>query len=184
MSASNRWLDWEPQPRISADLTDNAPTKTTESVFDVFVGARSAAIPEIEDRPEPASANVGRLLNQAGVRIMRLEGEVTTGLWSDLDGSKIRAALYSFGLDCRPIRYLDGPGVPTRYKVRRVKGEPVPLSVLAEMERHSAAPWNIRDRMLKEMGWRSKRQSRQLHERLAGDVPVARTEIVADGRDR
>jgi integrase len=27
------------------------------------------------------------------------------------------------------------------------------MSVLAEMERHPADPWKVRDRMLNEMGW-------------------------------
>jgi len=40
-----------------------------------------------------------------------------------------------------------------RYKLRRVEGEPVPLSVLTEMEQHPAEPWKVRDRMLNEMGW-------------------------------
>jgi hypothetical protein len=43
-----------------------------------------------------------------------------------------------------------------RYKVRRVEGEPVPMNVLAEMERRPAEPWKVRDRMLYEMGWCSK----------------------------
>jgi hypothetical protein len=40
-----------------------------------------------------------------------------------------------------------------RYKVRRVEGEPVPMNVLAEMERAPAEPWEVRDLMLNEMGW-------------------------------
>lgn len=40
------------------------------------------------------------------------------------------------------------------YKLRRVKGQPVPMSVLIEMERHPAGPWKVRDQMLNEMGWR------------------------------
>jgi hypothetical protein len=66
---------------------------------------------------------------------------------------EVRAALRSFGSDGLPIRYLDRAGIPMRYKSRRVEGEPVPMSVLAEMERHPADPWKVRDRMLKETGW-------------------------------
>jgi len=40
-----------------------------------------------------------------------------------------------------------------RYKARRVEGEPVPMNVIAEMERHPAEPWKVRDLMLNEMGW-------------------------------
>ena len=46
--------------------------------------------------------------------------------------------------------------VPLNYKARRVDGEPVPMSVLAEMECRPADPWNARDRKLKGMGWCSK----------------------------
>jgi hypothetical protein len=52
------------------------------------------------------------------------------------------------------VRYLDGAGVPMRYKVRGVDGEPVPRNVLAAMEQHPAEPWKVRDRMMNEMGWR------------------------------
>lgn len=96
------------------------------------------------------------VLNRAGVRIMALEGGATIGVWSDLDGVEIRAALRSLGPDRLPVRYLDGAGVPMRYKVRRVEREPVPMNVPAEMERHPAEPWGVRDRMLNEMGWCSK----------------------------
>jgi len=47
-------------------------------------------------------------------------------------------------------------GIPMRYRLRRVDGEPVPMNVLNEMELHPADPWKIRDRMLNEMGWCSK----------------------------
>jgi hypothetical protein len=106
------------------------------------------------DPVEPARAS--DVLNRASVRIMALEGGATIGVWSDLDGPEVRAALRTFGLDRLPVRYLDGAGVPMRYKMRRVIGEPVPKNVLAEMERHPAEPWKVRDRMLTEMGWCSK----------------------------
>lgn len=96
------------------------------------------------------------ILSAAGVRLMELDGCMSVGVWSDLDGPEVRAALAVFGSGRLPVRYLDGAGVPMRYKARRVKGEPVPMAVLAEMERHAVEPWKVRDRMLNEMGWRSK----------------------------
>jgi hypothetical protein len=54
------------------------------------------------------------------------------------------------------VRYLDAAVVPARYKVRRVEGEPVPMNVLAEMQRHPAEPWKVRDRILNDMNWCSK----------------------------
>lgn len=107
--------------------------------------------------PEAAeSARAAALLNRAGVRIMALAAGATIGVWSDLDGPEIRTGLRILGFERLPVRYLDGAGVPMRYKVRRVEGEPVPGNVLAEMERRPAEPWKVRERMLYEMGWCSK----------------------------
>lgn len=50
----SRWLDWEPKARILADSAQGEPTKTTESVFAVSVGATPAQSPKIEARPDPA----------------------------------------------------------------------------------------------------------------------------------
>ena len=83
---------------------------------------------------------------------MDLDGESTIGVWSDLYGPDTRAALLTLQNDDLPVRYLEGPGIPDQYKYRSVAGEPVPMTVLAEMERLPKMPWNVRDRMLEEMG--------------------------------
>ncbi len=101
-------------------------------------------------------ARAAAVLNRAGVRIMAPEAGATTGVWSDLDGPEVRAARRALGSDWLPVRYQDGAGILMRYKVRRVEGEPVPMTVLAEMERHPAEPWSVRNRKLNEMGWYSK----------------------------
>jgi hypothetical protein len=146
-------MAWKPKARILADTPESEPTKTSESDSVVFAGATSAESPEIESGPDPAKlARASAVLNRVGARIMALEGGVTIGVWSDLDGPEVRAALRAFGSDGPPVRYLDGAGVPIRYKLRRVEGEPVPMSVVAEMEQHPAEPWRVRDRMLNEMG--------------------------------
>jgi hypothetical protein len=90
---------------------------------------------------------------------MRLDGVTTIGVWSDSDAPSIREALRTLGLGRLSLRYLDAPTIPTRYKVRSVDGDPVPLSVLAEMERELAEPWTIRDRALRQMRWYPKRTS-------------------------
>jgi hypothetical protein len=150
-------MDWKPKPGILADRAESEPTKTSETDSVVFVGATYAECPEIEAGLDPAElARASAVLNRADVRIMALEGGATIGVWSDLDGPEVRAALRTFGSDRLPVRYLDGAGVPMRYKARRVDGEPVPMNVLAEMEQHPADPWTVRDRMLNEMGWCSK----------------------------
>ena len=145
----SRWMDWKPKARILAETTESEPTKPTEPGFEGFVGATPAESPNIEAKPDPAElAHASAVLNQTGVRIMPLGGGATIGVWSDLDGPEVRAALRVFGFDRLPLRYLDGAGVPMRYKVRRAEGEPVPMSVLAEMERQQAEPWKVRDRRL------------------------------------
>ena len=101
-------------------------------------------------------ARASAILNRAGVRIMQLDGDTTIGVWSDLDGPKVRAALGIYGSERLPVRYLDGAAVPMRYKLRRVEGEPVPRNVRSEMERNPREPWKVRDRMLREMGWGSR----------------------------
>ena len=73
-----------------------------------------------------------------------------------MDGPEIRAALRPIGLERLRLRYIDGVGIPIRCRLRRLEGESVPMQVLAEMERHPADPWKVRDRMLTEMGWCSK----------------------------
>ena len=135
--------------------TDSEPTKVSRPGFVGFEGATSAESPEIEVDPAELT-RASAVLNRAGVRIMTLDGGATIGVWSDLDGQEVRAALHSFGLGRLSVCYLDGPQVPMLYKVRHVDGEPVPMNVLGAMERHPAEPWKIRDRMLKELGWRSK----------------------------
>jgi hypothetical protein len=150
-------MDWKPKARILADTAESEPSKTSETNSEVFVGATSAESPKIEAGPDPAElVRASGVLNRAGVRIMALEGGATIGVWSDLNGPEVRAALRTFGSDRLPVRYLDCAGVPMRYKARRVEGEPVPMNVLAAMEQHPEEPWKVRDRMLSEMGWCAK----------------------------
>jgi hypothetical protein len=147
-------MDWKPMARILADTVESEPTKTSETDSVVSVGATSTESPEIEAEPDPAElARASTVLKRTGVRILALEGGATIGVWTDLDGPEVRAALRTFGSDQLPVRYLDGAGIPVRYKLRRVEGDPVPINVLAAMEQHPAEPWKVRDRMLKEIGW-------------------------------
>jgi hypothetical protein len=134
-----------PTPEESPGIEPTPDPTESESGFEGFAGSPSAESPRIE------SAAYRGILNRTGVRIMALESETAIGVWSDLDGPEIRAALHVRGLDRYPLRYLDGTGVPMPYKLRMVKGDPVPKDVLAEMERNPAEPWKVRDRMLNEM---------------------------------
>jgi hypothetical protein len=102
--------------------------------------------------PDGELTRAGQVLRLNGVRLLVLDGVRTIGLWSDLDGPHIRMALAAFDNAGLPVRYLDGPGIPMRYKERRVPGEPVPLDVVEAMYR-SDEPWTVRDRMLEAIGW-------------------------------
>jgi hypothetical protein len=83
---------------------------------------------------------------------MALGTGFTIGIWSDLDSPELRAAIQVFDRGTMPpIRYLDGAGVPPRFKVRRVPGEPVPMILFAAMIENPADPWATRDRMVSEM---------------------------------
>jgi hypothetical protein len=120
-------MDWKPKARISADTAESEPTKPSKPGFVGFEGATSTESPKIEAGPDPAElARASALLNRAGVRIMQLEGVATIGVWSDLDGPEVRQALRVMGMDEIPVRFLDGAGIPTRFKLRRAEGEPVP----------------------------------------------------------
>jgi len=85
-------------------------------------------------------ARASDLLNRNGVRILQLEGVEAVGVWSDLDGPEVRAALRTLGGEAALIRYLDGDAIPPDFKARWVDGEPVPGDVRAEMERNPADP--------------------------------------------
>lgn len=150
----SRWLVWKPKAHISHDSAGSEPTKPSKPSSVGFEGATSAKSPEIEAGSDPAELTRASVeLNRAGIRIMAFEDGATIGVWSDLDGPGVRAALRTLGMSGLPVLYLDGDGIPMRYKVRRVDGEPVPTGVLAEMERNPSEPWSARDRALKEMGW-------------------------------
>jgi hypothetical protein len=144
-------MDWKPKGCISSE---SEPTKPTEPGFEGFVGATPAECPKIYYEPEPDSTELERasgVLKRAGVRIMELDGVTVVGMWSDLDRPEVRAALRTFGSDHLLVRYLDGSGIPTRYKLRRVDGDPVSTEVLRAMEQATEEPWRIREQILNEL---------------------------------
>ena len=121
------------------------------------MGLLRVNLPEIQVEPQsPQVIQARALLNRTGVRIMQLDGVTSIGVWSDLQAPEIRAALRTLGSERLPVRYLDGAGIPMQYKLRRVNGEPVPMSMLVEMEQQAGEPWKVRDGLPNEMGWRSK----------------------------
>ena len=190
-SSRNRWMAWQPRAPLSTDHARSEPTKPSKPDSVGFDGAASRECPKIEQPPnseiklstpgsvgfecatsseslkmetEPSSSERMRasaVLRRAGVRILTLEDGPAIGVWSDLHGPEIRDALRISGSDSLVVRYLDGDRIPMCYKLRGVPGEPVPLSVLAEMERNQTEPWEVRDRLLKDIGWSACRRARR-----------------------
>jgi hypothetical protein len=137
--------------RTTAALEPPRPSKPGSVGFE---GSSTGESPVIGAALDPAElARAGAVLSRAGVRLMQLNGADAVGVWSDLDGPDVRAALRTSCLEHLPVLYLDGAGISMRYRRRWVEGEPVPRKVLAEMERNPGEPWKVRDRMLDEMGW-------------------------------
>jgi hypothetical protein len=58
------------------------------------------------------------ILNDAGVRIMILDGKYILGVWRDAYTSEVRAAVESLLMGHMPVRFLEDPDIPLRYKVR------------------------------------------------------------------
>ncbi|MFL6448520.1 MAG: hypothetical protein ACJ746_12640 [Bryobacteraceae bacterium] len=146
----DRWLKWK-----SSDTRSDEPAKPTDSGSEGFEGTVSV----LPEKSESAAEKIAwarfqwaeATLFNNDVRILELDGVMTAGIWADLDSKDIRDAL--------EIRF---PGIPTCYrdgkdsaldKDRRVAGEPVPLSVLAEMVKCESRPWVKRDELLATMNW-------------------------------
>jgi hypothetical protein len=98
--------------------------------------ATAASSPSIckpvdKNQAEPTKEQISdavRTLNETGCR-QWCEGAVhCVGVWSDLDGAEIRGAIATLGLTDSVIRFLDGDGVPLRFRLRhvpdRAPGEP------------------------------------------------------------
>jgi hypothetical protein len=114
----------------------------------------------------------GRQLAVAGCRPIEIGGQPAIGIWSDLDHPSLRTAIRDYyaalwpAMAGAPIVYLDGPGIPDRFKERRVPrvptredgrpADPIPLEVVEAMMR-SDEPWKVREHMLDELGWLRKR---------------------------
>jgi hypothetical protein len=131
-------------------------TSELQPAIDTLRAGKVEALALLSDSDPAELAHASAVLNRAGVRIIALGGRTMIGLWSDLDRPEVRAALRGLGSERLPVRYLDAPGVPLRYKVRRVEGDPVPTTVLAEMKLAEDSPWSVRDRLLKEIAWCAK----------------------------
>jgi hypothetical protein len=118
-----------------------------QPALEVLRNAKAEAFAVLANLSTEELSQASACLARTGVRLIHIGGVMHAGIWSDLDGPDVRAALRTFGSDDAPMLYLDGPHVPLRYKIRRVAGEPVPAQVREEMERHPE-PWKVREWML------------------------------------
>jgi hypothetical protein len=138
-----------PKGRLAALETAFEVLRNTKTeVLSVLAKSSAKTHHQQAERPEPAVEELSyasAILGQAGVRLMRLGGRDVVGVWSDSDSPVLRNALHVMGSGELPLLYLDVPGVPLRYKLRDVPGEPVPSHVRLEMER-SPEPWRVRNR--------------------------------------
>jgi hypothetical protein len=50
--------------------------------------------------------------------MMVLQGVLTIGIWSDVDSAEIRSALRVLRKESWPIRYLEDPEIPERFRRR------------------------------------------------------------------
>lgn len=143
MSARIRWLDWEPKTCIFSKRPETAPTQPTQPDTTGCAGRLQnlpkSSVEGLEGYvgPDPGQSQkfeaeldlvqlvrAAALLNQVGVRIVQSEGGDAIGVWSHLDSAPISKALRILGASQASVLYLDGPGVPIRYKVRRLPGDP------------------------------------------------------------
>jgi hypothetical protein len=150
--------------------------------------AATAHSSEVAEPTEDELGRASRLLSESGVRLTELDGVFTIGIWSDLDSPTLRAAIRMFHPEGMPrIAYLDGPSVPTQFKLRIVPGDPVPTFVLAAMEKNPEEPWRIRVRMLSGLrtipyaAWKAEQINRVFAEQGTGGSGWITPATVQDG---
>jgi hypothetical protein len=113
-------------------------------------------------------------LAKAGVRLIQQHGVMKIGVWSWRDNAALRAALRTCESESAPIVYLDGPGVPHRFKefrgAKELDGEPLPLEFIEAMYQHPEEPWKIRDQLLQQMAWHPGTSEAEWHRILINRV--------------
>lgn len=142
----NQWLNWEPgaptRPANSnrLDVIENGcPVLPTQrnSEFSIYVGNEPSKTTKTlskvkKEREGPLSdlliTEELRVMNLCGARIIRLGSELKVGLWSDVDGPEIRAAIDTLGMSELQVIHLETAAVDFNYKIRsvpdRLKAEP------------------------------------------------------------
>lgn len=73
----------------------------------------------LDNTPTPQQTAAMRLLNLAGVRIIRQTSGFVIGIWQDLDGPEVRNAIRLVGMREYPVIHIETANVDTIYKVRR-----------------------------------------------------------------
>ena len=131
-SLHRRWLDWKPGSALrGSEVRSRVVTPGSEG----FEGTGQPGVPRIrgeDDVPQqrPNQQAIDRavaVLNAAGVRLMRLDGVLTVGVWSGSAGLEVQA-LRVLEMDQLGVRPLEDTGIPDRYKVCRIQERHAPLS--------------------------------------------------------
>jgi hypothetical protein len=130
------WRQYVTEADSQNSRLENRYTKDTKSQSDkpgegflYILDGNSSIFNSAETTPGLTQEEAGavRLLNLTGVRIIRYGSALQIGIWEDLDGTELRAALRVAGLHVHPVVYLESAEAPIRYKVRhcpdRVPGE-------------------------------------------------------------
>jgi hypothetical protein len=101
----SRWLSWHGP--------NTEPAKTTKPL------GEARAVGEVSNLGIPPEVSRAmRLLNISGSRIIRTGELLIVGVWEDLDGPELRAAVRSVGMGQCLVVHLESAEVPIRYKVR------------------------------------------------------------------
>lgn len=81
-----------------------------------WLNAQVPAPPSPNGASSSATTNATTILNDAGVRIMLLEGKPVLGVWRDTYTSEVQAALQALGMGQMEVRFLEDAGIPLQDK--------------------------------------------------------------------
>ena len=111
-------MNWKPKTRIFSKVATRYVLQYLQNpVLMVWGASRLFHKGGKRHRTEAIAGAMGPTPRR-GVRIMRFGADLQIGIWQDLDGPERRDAIRAVGMGDQPVVHLEGPNVPTRYKVR------------------------------------------------------------------
>jgi len=130
MPCPSSWREILNPEKPLTKLTKDPKQAPSVSIVSPFVGTQNSEFsrasesipPKSTDKTDksltPEQVEALRLLNLSGARILRHYSEFRIGVWEDLDGPELRAAIATVGMSELRIVHLESAEVPLRYKVR------------------------------------------------------------------